>query len=352
MSDDTVLKQICPALPGPVRRAVEQMCPAARTGLNEIRLRKGRQVCAVIHGADVCLSASGETSSDCVEAAPLIATDAMMAEAVRLVTASSLYALQREISQGYVTLPGGHRVGMVGRVVTDAGFDAVGGVNAARVRTQTDIASLNYRIARSMPGVADAVMSLVLRQGVGDVRVLVVSPPGDGKTTLLRDIARQLASGAPGRPPVRVGIVDERSEIAAGFAGMPGHDIGLACDVIEGCPKPEGISMLIRSMAPKVIITDEIGGAADADALFEASRSGVGVVASAHAASWEQVTARPMLAAAAGAGAFHTCLTLTRRAGVVLCHKALDVASGRNLLQRPAPLVATGGAGGVSHGHC
>jgi len=103
-------------------------------------------------------------------------------------------------------------------------------------------------------------------------------------------------------------------------------------------------------MAPRVIVTDEIGGAADAEALFEASRSGVGVVASAHASSWEQAMARPVLASAVAAGAFHTCLTLSRRAGVVLCHRVLDVATGRNLLQRPLPLVASGERG-ASHGH-
>lgn len=340
MPDDIVLREICPALPGPVRRAVEQMAHEDRAGLNEVRLRRGRPASAVVRGADVCISARGDISAEGAGAQPLLATDAVMSEAVRLVTASSVYAIQHELSQGYVTIPGGHRVGLVGRAVVESS-------GGARVRTQTDIGSLNYRIARSMPGVADAVLEFVLRRGATDIRVLVVSPPGDGKTTLLRDIARQLASTAPGRAPVRVGIVDERSEIAACTGGAPGHDVGLTCDVIEGCPKAEGISILIRSMAPRVIVTDEIGGPADADALFEASRSGVGIVASAHAAGWGQVVARPALAAAVAAGAFHTCLVLLRRAGIILCQQVLDVESGRNLLQRPVPLVA---AGGDTHG--
>ncbi|MGB4337863.1 MAG: hypothetical protein WBK10_04780, partial [Bacillota bacterium] len=369
METDIVLRDICPALPGAVRRAVESMHPALRRGLNEVRLRKGRQVCVVIQGVDYCLSANGETSASDIAAAPLVVGEAAMSEALRLVTGSSVYALQRELAQGYITLPGGHRVGVVGRAVTNAGEGSTVS-SAAHIRTQSDVSSMNYRVARALPGVADAVMHLVLRRGTADIRVLVVSPPGEGKTTLLRDIARQLASGSSDsqapmdssekagrgavgavtsarRPPIRVGVVDERSEIAACFGGVPGHDVGLMCDVIEGCGKAEGMSILVRSMSPMVIVTDEIGSPADADALLEASRCGVGVVASAHATGWNQVRRKAGVAEALESGAFHTCLVLRRRGATVFCWEAIDIPAGRDLLSRPVPLVGADAGGGV-----
>lgn len=334
MANDIVLQQVCPVLPGAVRRSIELMAPQQRSRLTEIRLRHGRPVCVGIDGADVFLCHDGSIAPGPMAACAHITADAsIMAEAVRLVTGSSVYALERELTQGFVTLPGGHRVGLVGRAVLDGG----------RVRTQVDFGSLNYRVARSLPGVADAVMPTVLRRGLHDIRALVLSPPGDGKTTLLRDIARQLASGdGRTRPPMRVGVVDERSEIAACACGVPGHDVGFMCDVIDGCPKGEGIGMLIRSMAPQVIVTDEIGSDNDAAAIADSARCGVGIVASAHASGWVQALARPNLAAAVQAGAFHSCLVLSRQKGVVVCCEALDTESSRSLLRAPVPLIPGG----------
>ena len=368
METDIVLRDICPALPGAVRRAVESVHPALRRGLNEVRLRKGRQVCVVIRGVDYCLSTANGGRPPATSLRPGGGRGGDVGSERACHRLVGVRPSARAGAGIYYASWRSPRVGVVGRAVTNAG-------KAQRSQRRTHPHSVRrqqHELPRR-PGaarVADAVMHLVLRRGTADIRVLVVSPPGEGKTTLLRDIARQLASGSSDsqapmdssekagrgavgagtsarRPPIRVGVVDERSEIAACFGGVPGHDVGLMCDVIEGCGKAEGMSILVRSMSPMVIVTDEIGSPADADALLEASRCGVGVVASAHATGWNQVRRKAGVAEALESGAFHTCLVLRRRGATVFCWEAIDIPAGRDLLSRPVPLVGADAGGGV-----
>ncbi|MDP3486426.1 MAG: ATPase, T2SS/T4P/T4SS family, partial [Bacillota bacterium] len=139
---------------------------------------------------------------------------------------------------------------------------------------------------------------------------LVISPPQAGKTTLLRDIARQLSDKGQ-----RVCIVDERSEIAGCYNGCPQLDVGLRTDVMDGCPKAEGMLMALRALSPDVIITDEIGRAEDAAAIEEALNSGVRVIASAHGSTYEEVAARPNLSTLLQRGLFQRVVILSNRRG-------------------------------------
>ena len=178
----------------------------------------------------------------------------------------SLYAREREIGEGFFTLPDGCRVGVCGRAILEG--DRIVGYSA--------IGSFCVRIARPVEGCAEALMPLLQRDSVASL--LIASPPGLGKTTLLRDTARALSEAGH-----HVGMVDERHELAACSQGIPTLNVGPGTDVIDGAPKALAILQLVRGMAPTVIVTDEIGGREDADAILEARRCGVVVIATAHA---------------------------------------------------------------------
>ncbi len=197
-----------------------------------------------------------------------------MAELLERVSKSSLYSVKEEIRNGYITIDGGHRAGIVGTAVTENG----------QVSFMRDISAMNIRLANEIIGAADKVMT---KLGDELKNILVVSPPGAGKTTLLRDIARSLAY--KGR---RVAIADERCEIAAMHGGRSSFDLGCSTTVLDNCPKATAMQMILRSMSPEVIITDEIGTADDAEAIYNIINSGVYVIASAHGRDITQLKRR------------------------------------------------------------
>ena len=185
------------------------------------------------------------------------------------------YAREEELSQGFFTMRNGFRVGVCGSFSRRDG-------GAGSIRA---IGSLCIRIARAVPGCAKEVLEAVCGDGV--LRsALILSSPGLGKTTILRDAARLLSESG-----YTVGIADERHELAACRDGVPTLDVGPRTDVVDGCPKAQGMEQLIRSMAPDVIVTDEIGNALDATAVREAARRGVALLTSAHASGIETFAA-------------------------------------------------------------
>jgi stage III sporulation protein AA len=154
-----------------------------------------------------------------------------------------------------------------------------------------NVSFLNVRLAHQVIGCAERVLPYLWRhEKMG--HTLIISPPGMGKTTLLRDIARQLSNGTRGRRGLRVAIADERGELAGCVLGVPALDVGERTDVMDGCPKRIAMNMLVRAMSPEVIVTDELGHAQDADAVRDALRCGVRVIASVHASSAEEAARR------------------------------------------------------------
>lgn len=273
--------------------------PDELTGVQEIRLRLGQKV--RVRRAD------GERTL-------LLEWDeALMQAQLMRFTENSLYAYEEQMRQGFVTLPGGHRVGLCGRAWYSAG-------QMAGLR---EISSMNVRVARAVAGVARAFWPMVV--GGGRVRrCLIAAGPGVGKTTLLRDLARGLAEGTAGIRPQNVGIADERQEIAAAYMGRAMLPVGARCDVISGCGKAEALVMLLRCMAPDVLVTDEIGTAADACALRDALNCGVAVLASAHAADYAELLGRPALAELLLAGYFERVILVERRGGALLPRAVYD----------------------------
>ena len=231
-----------------------------------------------------------------------IVTPSHMQYMVSRISQGSAYAWEEEFRRGYLTLPGGFRVGLVGKTVLEHG----------QIRTLTHISGLNFRIARAVSGVADALMPF-LYHGNAIANCLLISPPGGGKTTMLRDLVRQLSDGVVSlrQSGCTVAVVDERSEIAGCIQGIPQMDVGCRTDVLDGCPKSEGVRMLIRSMAPQVIAVDEIGTMADVQALKEAAESGVAVLATAHADTMACLYKHPVL---------HTLITEQYFAWIVFLH--------------------------------
>ncbi|MBP2078221.1 stage III sporulation protein AA [Oceanobacillus polygoni] len=195
----------------------------------------------------------------------------------------SLYRLEDELREGYITIEGGHRVGIAGKVTT----------TGSHVKAIQDITFFNIRIAKEKPGVALPIIPHIYRGNY--LNTLIIGPPQTGKTTLIRDLTRLISNGSREITPKKVGVVDERSEIGASIKGIPQHNLGLRTDVMDACPKADGMMMLVRSMSPDVMVVDEIGNQKDIDALMEAVNTGVTVICSIHGGSVNELKRRPSL---------------------------------------------------------
>ena len=205
-------------------------------------------------------------------------------ETLEYVSNYSMYAYEEEIKNGFITMAGGNRIGVCGR--------AVSGENG--IKTIRNISFINLRVASEIKGCSDMIMDKLYSDVKGSVyHTLIVSPPCCGKTTLLRDIIRNLSDGFGGNAGQTVGVADERSEIAACNLGVPQNDVGMRTDVLDGCPKAYGMTMLIRSMAPRVIAVDEIGSDADVKAITYAVNCGCKIIATVHASSYEDLLTKP-----------------------------------------------------------
>lgn len=194
-----------------------------------------------------------------------ICDNSTILETLMLISDNSIYAVNEKMSNGFITISGGHRAGICGTAVMKSG----------KISTLREISSINIRINREIKGAANKIIDKIIKNGIVQ-NTLIISPPRCGKTTLLRDVARIIGD------IYKVSIIDERSEIAACYNGAPQNKIGKLSDVLDSCSKEVGIPMVVRSMAPQVIITDEIGNEADVGAINYAISSGVSVIASAH----------------------------------------------------------------------
>jgi stage III sporulation protein AA len=236
---------------------------------------------------------------------------------LNIITDHSFYTLEDEIRSGYITLKGGHRVGLAGKVITEQN----------RVQTLKYISGFNFRVAKAVKGAADPVLPHLYEHQTGKFHnTLVVSPPMCGKTTLLRDLARMISTGTKDYhlPSQKVAIVDERSELAGAFHGVPQHDVGIRTDVMDGCPKAEGMMMMIRSMSPEVLVVDEIGSMQDVEAILEAVYTGVTVIASAHGRVLPDLQKRPSFTRLMVQKIFTRYVLLSKREGMGTVETILD----------------------------
>ena len=202
-------------------------------------------------------------------------------------------------------MQGGHRVGLAGQVILDGD---------GRIKNMKYIRYLNIRIAHQIRGAADALMPCLFEEG-RVMSTLLISPPGGGKTTMLRDLIRQVSDGTAYGSGVNVSVVDERSEIAGSYLGVAQNDVGLRTDVLDGCPKVEGMMQLIRSMAPQVLAVDEVGSLADVKALQMAGGCGCKLLATIHGGSMEEVRQKDYMRYVMEQRLFERYVMMDRRRG-------------------------------------
>ncbi|WP_166511636.1 stage III sporulation protein AA [Desulfallas thermosapovorans] len=275
-----------PVLPPNLARMIGQVPSRYLAGLEEIRLRRDRPLMLGVEGCDYFIRQDGAPVT--VPSGAYTVNAADLERVLHNISGSSMYALEEELRNGYVTLPGGHRVGLTGKAVLDKG----------RVKTLKYLSGLNIRVCREIKGVADGLFKHLIDRKVNNVyHTVIFSPPRCGKTTLLRDLVRQVSNGSPGLHFAgrTVGVVDERSEIAGCHRGVPQMDVGVRTDVLDGCPKAQGMMMLLRAMSPDVIVTDEIGRMEDIHALEEVFNAGVRVIVTIHGSSLRELANRPAL---------------------------------------------------------
>lgn len=280
-SENILEKFIFPMLPCHIVDMMRVIPSTELLHLTEIRLRINKPVLLVLGIKDILLRPYGLRGID--QNTTYLCSRDDVATTLQLISKNSLYAFEQEMKMGFLTILGGHRVGLAGQAIIQNG----------EIKALKNISSLNIRIAREIKGCADQVMPHIIGEGKRVVSTLVISPPCCGKTTLLRDLIRQISTGNTMFPGVQVGVVDERSEIAACKNGIPTVDLGMRTDVIDGCPKASGMLMLIRSMSPAVVATDELGRAEDVCAVREALNAGVSVLATVHGRDMNEVLQRP-----------------------------------------------------------
>ena len=201
--------------------------------------------------------------------------------------------MQQNLAKGYITLSGGHRVGVCGKCVCENG----------KVTHMTDISAICVRLSRGIIGAADEIMEYVMYED-RIYNTLLISPAGCGKTTMLRDIARQIGQAH------KVCIADERGEIAACYNGVPTHDVGRFTAVMDAVPKGEGITMLLRTMSPEVIVTDETGSEAEERAIGELINCGIKIITTAHGYSERDVMRRRYIRNIINDGVFERIIVL------------------------------------------
>jgi stage III sporulation protein AA len=305
-----MLDSIEAILPQSLKFLLSQLSKEVQAELEEIRVREERPLEICFAGHYAFISERGLLVHDEHKAYKPGRSDCL--GLLEMLTNHSLYTFEEQLKRGFITIAGGHRVGLSGRTILENG----------KVKQIRDVSSFNIRIARAVTGVGKPVLPFLFDSKTLSIyHTLVLSPPQQGKTTLIRDLARMISKGEWGHPVhagastkgIKVGVIDERSELAACVRGIPRFDLGPRTDVMDGCPKAEGMMMMIRSLSPEVLVVDEIGRPEDADAIHEAMHAGIRVLATAHAGSLTEAKRRPVLKQLIAEGMFARFVVLGRR---------------------------------------
>lgn len=290
-------RQAAALLPAPLRRAAEQLPVQRQKTTEELRLRAGRPMTISFPGGEEIVPGSRDT--------PVQYTD--LSQVIEIASQASAHTVLDRVRNGYITVRGGHRIGICGSGV----------IRDGAICNLRQISSLAIRVARSVPGAAAHILDELAENGFLQ-STLILSPPGGGKTTLLRDVIRSVSDG-DGLCPLRVGIADERGELAAMFDGYPQLDVGCRTDVLDGCPKGAALLMLLRGMNPQVLAADEITDPEDCVALETASNCGVVLLATAHAANLADLQSRAIYRRILDQNIFRRFVVIERRGNTRHC---------------------------------
>lgn len=292
MERDAAVREAAAILPRELRLALLARPAWEQSGWEEIRLRAGRGLsCTDSAGRETRMTGPGG------EALPVSGEDLRLT--VERATRASLQGASEKLAEGFLPLPGGHRLGLCGTAALRAG----------QVLAFRSLSSLNIRIACPVPGVGEALLPRLMTDGAFQ-STLILAPPGEGKTTLLRDLIRLL-----GLAGIRVGLADERGEVAALRQGVPQLEVGPLADVLDGCPKGEGLLLLLRAMAPQVLAVDEITHPRDVSALCQGANCGTAILATAHGSVLEELANRTLYRPLLEDKVFRRVITIARTEG-------------------------------------
>lgn len=279
--------------------------------LQEIRMRVNKPLIIRMNNKEYFLSRNQLTSN--IDNSYKI-TEKDIRETMEFISNYSLYAFEDELRNGYITVDGGHRIGLAGKVVIENNY----------VKTIKNISCINIRVSHQIKGCAKGVIPYIVKNNEV-LHTLIISPPRCGKTTLLRDIVRQLSYGAKSFSGFTVGVVDERSEIGGCYRGIPQNDLGIRTDILDGCPKTEGMLMLIRSMSPQVIAVDEIGSSEDIEAIDFVINAGCKMICTVHGASLNEVRNKPVLEKLINKNIIERFIILENKNGIGDMKKIYDI---------------------------
>lgn len=251
--------------------------------ITEIRLRVGKPVLIYLNHKEISIDENGKFIY--VPEKGRIFSYQELQNLIDFWCQDSRYAFQDEIKRGFLTIEGGHRIGICGEIIND---------EDRKVQVIKYISAVNIRVAHEIKGVANHILKYIYSEEQVK-NTLIVSPPGAGKTTLLRDMIRQLANGDNIRQGINIGVVDERGEIAACFQGIPQLDVGIRTDVLDNCEKIVGMRMLLRTMAPAIIAVDELGSIEEIELIKQMIGNGCGVIATIHGNNMEELKKKKWL---------------------------------------------------------
>lgn len=277
-------------LPYDLKRILKNLPVHNKEEIQEVRVRAGKPLSVFTGTASYFVTTSSKLT-DTVDEQCYQTTPENVYDSFRSLCAYSIHTHQEEIAEGYIAVEGGHRAGICGTAVN--ADHTVTGVR--------NITSINLRIAREKIGAADELMQAVFRHGM--CGLIIAGPPSSGKTTLLRDLTRQLASGDGGRV-YKVAVVDERGELGAAYSGVVQNDLGVCSDVLDKYEKSVGILQAVRTLSPQVIVCDELGGEKETQAVAQGLNSGVSVITTIHADSPAELLKKPQARALLQTGAF------------------------------------------------
>jgi len=252
--------------------------------LQEVRLRINAPITLIYENQEYFLTQNSRLSKNPMDG--FCVTKNELRETMEYISNYSLYAFEDEIRQGFLTIQGGHRVGIAGKAILDG----------SSIKSIKHISFINVRLSHQVKGCADKVLPYIYDSEQKDVfHTLIISPPRCGKTTLLRDMIRQISNGCEWFSGMSVGVVDERSEIGACYMGVPQNELGIRTDILDCCPKAVGMMMMIRSMSPSVIAVDEIGTREDMEALEYVINCGCRIITTVHGRSLDDIKNKPIL---------------------------------------------------------
>lgn len=284
-------EQAAELLPIRWQQAARRLPDWRKAQTEEFRLRTGRPMTVLTCEGEVLVSD---------ELPRQLVTQSDLEQLCDMVTGYSRYAVSDTLSKGYLIGRGGFRIGVCGTAVLRAGVNT----------NLRDISSVTVRISRQIREISEPLLA-ELWGPEGFPSTLLLAPPGAGKTTLLRDMICALSDGSETRPACRVGVVDERGELAAMYRGVPQLEVGAHTDVLDGCPKAQGVIMLLRAANPQIIAVDEITAEEDLRAMLTAANCGVALLATIHAADREELARKPLFVKLLEMQVFRRLVTIT-----------------------------------------